>query len=85
MKLSDLVKDQFKFMSENLDVLAWSPTDMPGLDPFVICHKLSTLPEKMNAEWVLALTAYSWVLALTANDYSFSGSLLKDGGSPNGL
>ena len=39
-------KDQFKeFLSENLDMFLWSPTDMPRVDPFVICHKLSTLPE----------------------------------------
>ena len=29
------------FLSENSDVFAWSPTDMPGIDPEVICHKLS--------------------------------------------
>ena len=45
-KLSTREKDQFKkLLSENLDVLAWSPTDMPGVDPSVICHKESIFPE----------------------------------------
>jgi len=48
-----------KFLSENLDVFAWSPTDMPEVDPSVIYHKLFILPEakpvmqkprKMNVE-----------------------------------
>ena len=39
-------EDQFKkFLSENLDVFAWSPTDMPRVDPSVICHKVFILPE----------------------------------------
>ena len=29
------------FLIKNLDVFAWSPLDMPGIDPDVICHKLS--------------------------------------------
>ena len=30
-----------EFLSENLDVFAWSPTDMPGVDATIICHNLS--------------------------------------------
>ena len=65
MRLFAREKGQLKkFLSENLDVFAWSPTDMPGVDPFIICHKLSILletklmkqnPGKMNAEHLQAL------------------------------
>ena len=65
MKLSPRQKAQLKqFLSENLDVFAWSPIDMPWVDPSVICHKLSILPEakpvkqkprKLNAERLQAL------------------------------
>jgi len=34
-----------KFLSENLDVFAWSPTYMPGVDPSIICCKLFIRPE----------------------------------------
>jgi len=27
-----------KFLSDNLDVFAWCTTDMPGIDPEIICH-----------------------------------------------
>jgi len=30
-----------KFLSDNLDVFTWTPTDMPGIDLGIICHKLS--------------------------------------------
>ena len=30
-----------KFLSDNLDVFASAPTDKPGIDPSIICHKLS--------------------------------------------
>jgi len=60
MKLSAREKSQLKkFLSENLDVFTWSPTYMLGVDPSVIYHKLSILPDakpvkqklqKMNAE-----------------------------------
>ena len=65
MKLSAQEEDQFKnFLSENLDIFAWSATDMPGVDLSVICHMLSILLEvkpmkqkswKMNAERLRAL------------------------------
>src|SRR4051812_7877816 len=34
-----------KFLVENLDVFAWSPSDMPGIDPAIIAHRLSINPE----------------------------------------
>ena len=34
-----------KFLFENLDVFAWSPTDMPAIDPAIICHRLAVNPE----------------------------------------
>ena len=46
-------------MSDNLDVFAWSPTDMPEIDREIICHKLSIKakaelvkkkPRRMNEE-----------------------------------
>lgn len=46
MKLSAREKCQLKkFLSEYLDAFARSLTDMPDVDPFVICHKLSILPK----------------------------------------
>jgi len=51
-KLSAHKKDKFKkFLSENLDVFARSPTDIPGVDSSVICHKLP-----INLHRALALT-----------------------------
>nr|XP_028959519.1 uncharacterized protein LOC114825272 [Malus domestica] len=32
------------FLRENRDVFAWSPSDMPGIDPKVACHKLHVNP-----------------------------------------
>ena len=65
MKLSARDKDEFKkFLSENLNVFAWSPIDVLGVDPFIICHKLYILseaksvkqkPRKMNVECLRAL------------------------------
>ena len=35
-------KTQFeKFLYKNLDVFAWSPTDMLEVNPSIFCHKLS--------------------------------------------
>jgi len=58
--LHPLEKIMFKqFLSENMDVLAWSPTDMSRIDPKVICHNLSIRayhkmimqkPRRMNEE-----------------------------------
>ncbi|XP_072071786.1 uncharacterized protein [Arachis hypogaea] len=30
-----------RFLRENADLFAWTPADMPGIDPFVITHKLA--------------------------------------------
>ena len=47
------------FLSDNLDIFAWSPTDMPRVDPSIIRHQLSIdseiklvkqKPKKMNAK-----------------------------------
>jgi len=38
-----------KFLLDNLDVFAWTPTDMPGIDLSIIYHKLSI---KANAKLV---------------------------------
>jgi len=40
------IKRCFKeFLFNNLDVFAWSPTDMPGIDPAIICHWLAIDPK----------------------------------------
>ena len=31
-------------LQRNSDVFAWTPTDMPGINPEVICHKLNVSP-----------------------------------------
>ena len=35
-----------KFLQENSDVFAWSATDMPGIDPELITHKLNVDPNR---------------------------------------
>ena len=65
MRCSNQEKSQLKkFLSENLDVFAWTPTDRSGVDPSIIYHRLSILseakpvkqkPRKMNAEHLQAL------------------------------
>ncbi|CAL8152777.1 unnamed protein product [Prunus armeniaca] len=32
------------FLQNNKDVFAWSPSDMPGIDPQIICHRLHINP-----------------------------------------
>ncbi|XP_070667586.1 uncharacterized protein [Malus domestica] len=32
------------FLRKNRDIFAWSPSDMPGIDPKVACHKLHVDP-----------------------------------------
>ena len=45
-QLSDLLKKQpVNFLKENHDVFAWTNDDMPGIDPRVIVHWLSTNPK----------------------------------------
>ncbi|XP_072090422.1 uncharacterized protein [Arachis hypogaea] len=34
-----------RFLQENADLFAWTPADMPGIDPSVITHKLAVNPE----------------------------------------
>ncbi|XP_016185471.1 uncharacterized protein LOC107627125 [Arachis ipaensis] len=34
-----------RFLRENADLFAWTPADMPGIDPSVIMHKLAINPE----------------------------------------
>jgi len=33
-----------QFLSDNLDVFAWAPTDMPDIGPDIICHRLAINP-----------------------------------------
>jgi hypothetical protein len=33
-----------KLLQDNLDLLAWKPSDMPGIDPSVVCHHLAVNP-----------------------------------------
>jgi len=34
-----------KCLQENLDVFAWTPNNMPGINPEVICHHLNLDPQ----------------------------------------
>jgi len=54
-----------KFLLDNLDVFAWIPTDMHGIDPDILCHKLSIMADakpvkqilkRMNEEWSRAIS-----------------------------
>ena len=33
------------FLRENIDLFAWTPADMPGIDPEFLCHKLMIDPK----------------------------------------
>ena len=33
-------EEMVTFLRKNMDVFAWQPSDMPGIDAEVICHKL---------------------------------------------
>ncbi|XP_074323995.1 uncharacterized protein LOC141660915 [Apium graveolens] len=44
-QLSDEMKERLtRFLVKNLDVFAWSHSDMVGIDPGVICHRLNIFP-----------------------------------------
>lgn len=36
--------EMLEFLMANIEVFAWSPYDMPGLDPSFICHHLNVFP-----------------------------------------
>jgi len=41
-----LVRESIKqVLMANSDLFAWSPADMPGIDPNFMCHKLALLPQ----------------------------------------
>ncbi|XP_074328488.1 uncharacterized protein LOC141666400 [Apium graveolens] len=42
----DLREDLARFLRRNLDVFAWSHSDMIGIDPNVMCHRLNLDPKK---------------------------------------
>ncbi|XP_077222190.1 uncharacterized protein LOC143856034 [Tasmannia lanceolata] len=43
--LSDSIREELiQFFRENADIFAWTPADMPGIDPKVSVHKLSIDP-----------------------------------------
>ncbi|XP_028058581.1 uncharacterized protein LOC114262423 [Camellia sinensis] len=37
--------DYVKFLTSNLEAFAWTPYDMPGVDPSFICHQLNVYPD----------------------------------------
>ena len=39
-------EDLAQFLRENLDVFAWSHSDMIGIDPNVMCYRLNLDPKK---------------------------------------
>ena len=42
--LSPIIKAELvSLMKENADLFAWSATDMPGIDPATITHKLNVI------------------------------------------
>ena len=43
---SELRAQLVEFLRTNRDVFAWSPTDMPGIDPEVIMHHLRVNKER---------------------------------------
>ena len=43
MKDCDKIK-MLLFLIQNVDVFAWSPYEVPGVDPELIIHKLNVVP-----------------------------------------
>ena len=43
---TDMKKKLVQFLTENLDVFAWSHEDMPGISPKIIQHRLNVDPKK---------------------------------------
>ena len=41
----ELLKKLITLLRNNKDLFAWKPSDIPGIDPEVICHKLSVCRE----------------------------------------
>lgn len=42
-KMEDVQKTELvELLKESLDVFAWCPTDMSGIDPKLICHRRNT-------------------------------------------
>ncbi|CAL9019259.1 unnamed protein product [Prunus brigantina] len=39
------------FLQNNKDMFAWSPSDMPGIDPNIICHRLHVNPTLKTSSW----------------------------------
>ncbi|CAL9004768.1 unnamed protein product [Prunus brigantina] len=39
------------FLQNNKDMFAWSPSDMPGIDPNIICHRLHVNPTLKASSW----------------------------------
>ena len=48
--------DYVNFLVSNLEAFAWTPYDMPGVDPSFICHQLNVFP---NARPVIQRTRRS--------------------------
>ncbi|XP_015949652.1 uncharacterized protein LOC107474542 [Arachis duranensis] len=40
----DLKETLIQFLKNNADLFAWKATDMPGIDPKLMCHKLAVYP-----------------------------------------
>ena len=37
--------EMVEFLMANIEVFAWSPYDMPGINPSFICHQLNVFPD----------------------------------------
>lgn len=38
-------KELIAFLKDHIDIFAWTPQEMPGIDPEVICHHLNVDPQ----------------------------------------
>ena len=43
--LTKLTGDLMHFLKKNSDLFAWSASDIPGIDPDFMCHRLSIYPK----------------------------------------
>ena len=57
--LSDELREAIStFLKEKLDVFAWKHSDIEGIDPTVMCHRLNLdldkKPDKRGMQWTLS-------------------------------
>ena len=73
------------FLRENRDIFAWSPSDMPGIDPKVACHKLHVDPAAKPVIQQRRYFAPERVAIIEAGNRQAIGSQIHRRGSTLGM